>query len=157
MRTARSSSRPGGSLHQATPPPEQTPRDQAPPGTHTLQSRHAPWEQTPPEQTPPGSRHPPRSRPPLGADTSPVNRIIDTCKNIAFLQLCLRVVTRKYSSRMCTAHLPTICVSVATTRCQYWWRVGPQLNKFEQVSSDDHQMSVAGEGISPMSGVCGWG
>ena len=31
--------------------------------------------------------------------------------------------------------------------------VGPQVNKFEQVSSDDHQMSVVGEG--PMSGN-GW-
>ena len=25
------------------------------------------------------------------------------------------------------------------------WGVGPQVNKFEQVSSDDHQMSVAGD------------
>ena len=25
--------------------------------------------------------------------------------------------------------------------------VGPQVNKFEQVSSDDHQMSVVGEGV----------
>ena len=24
------------------------------------------------------------------------------------------------------------------------WKVGPQVNKFEQVTSDDHQMSVAG-------------
>ena len=26
----------------------------------------------------------------------------------------------------------------------YWWG-SPQVNKFEQVSSEDHQMSVAGE------------
>ena len=53
MHTARSSSHPGGLLHQDppgadTPPPEQTPP----------RSRH------PPEQTPPPSRHPPRSRHP---------------------------------------------------------------------------------------------
>ena len=45
---------------------------------------------------------------------------------------------------MHTARLPTVRVSVATTRCQYWWRVGPQVNKFEWVSKDDHQMSVVG-------------
>ena len=53
MRTACSSSRPGG-LHQA------------PPRADTPQSRHPP-EQTPPSPPPPGSRHPP-----------PVNRILDT-------------------------------------------------------------------------------
>ena len=30
--------------------------------------------------------------------------------------------------------------------------VGPQVNNFEQVSSDDHQMSVA---VGPMSGIGG--
>ena len=30
-------------------------------------------------------------------------------------------VTRQHSSRTRTARLPTACVSVATTRCQYWW------------------------------------
>ena len=39
-------------------------------------------------------------------------------------------------------HLPTVCVLVAT-RCQYQWE-GPQVNKFEQVSSDGHQMSLVG-------------
>ena len=33
------------------------------------------------------------------------------------------------------------------------WGVGPQVNKFEQVFSDDHQMSVAGL----MSGIWGRG
>ena len=44
--------------------------------------------------------------------------------------------------------LPTIHVSVATTRCQYWRRGGggPQVNKFEQASSDDHQVSLVGVG-----------
>ena len=56
---------------------------------------------------------------------------------------------------MRTARLPTVRVSVATTRYQYWWGVGPQANKFEQVSSDDHQMSAAGEGVGPMSGIQG--
>ena len=34
--------------------------------------------------------------------------------------------------------------------------VGPRVNTFEQISSDDHQMSVAEEGrggIVPMSGI----
>ena len=50
-------------------------------------------------------------------------------------------------------HLPTVCVLVAA-RCQNQWE-GPQVNKFEQVSSDDHQMSLAGTGLGwgdPMSG-----
>ena len=44
---------------------------------------------------------------------------------------------------------PVGCISPAsvhTTRCQYWLGVGPQVNKFEQVSSDDHQKSVVGRG-----------
>ena len=38
---------------------------------------------------------------------------------------------RKQDSR-----LPSVCVSVAATGCQYWWggRVRPQVKKFEQVS-----------------------
>ena len=46
--------------------------------------------------------------------------------------------------------------SVATTRCQYQWGVvvGPQANKFEQVSSNDHQMSVAAGVRKGRSQVC---
>ena len=58
---------------------------------------------------------------------------------------------RQHSSRMRTARLPTICVSVATTRCQYCWG-NPQVNNFEQVSVDDHQMSVVGR-VAPRSGI----
>ena len=63
MRTARSSSRPGG-LHQAPPREQASPR---------------------PKQAPPGSRHPPgadppRTRPPI------VNRMTHRCKNITLLQ-----------------------------------------------------------------------
>ena len=67
------------------------------------------------------------------------------------------MVTRQHSSRMRIAHLPTILALVAATRCQYWWgRVGPQVNKFEQVSHDNHQMSVArGRGLGPRSDVGG--
>ena len=50
-------------------------------------------------------------------------------------------MTRKYSCRMHTTCLPT--GHTFATRCQYWQR-GPQTNKFEQVSSDGHQMSLAG-------------
>ena len=45
--------------------------------------------------------------------TPPVNRITDRCKNITFATL-LRTVTRQHFSRMRTARLPTVCVSVAT-------------------------------------------
>ena len=41
---------------------------------------------------------------------------------------------------MHTARLPNIHASVAT-RCQHWWGVGPQVNKFEQVFGLGHQMS----------------
>ena len=46
---------------------------------------------------------------------------------------------------MRTAHLETVCasISVATVRCHSG---GSQMNKFEQVSSDDHQMSLVGMG-----------
>ena len=65
MRTARSSSRPGGDggLHQAPPGPG-TPPDQAlpgsrhPPGADSPGTRHPP-EQIPLDQAPPGTRHPP--------------------------------------------------------------------------------------------------
>ena len=57
----------------------------------------------------------------------------------------ITIVTGKHSSRMRAGYLPTVRASVAT-RCQYWWREGrsPQLNKFEQVSSDGCQMTLAG-------------
>ena len=59
---------------------------------------------------------------------------------------------------MHTIHLPTVHVSVDATRCQYWWgQVGPQVNKFEQVFSDDHQMSVAGGGGSSSGLMLGEG
>ena len=48
----------------------------------------------------------------------------------------------QHFSRMRTAHLPTVHVSLMES----WGGVGPQVNKFEQVSSNDHQTSVAGEG-----------
>ena len=47
---------------------------------------------------------------------------------------------------------------MATTRYQYrggGGGLGPQVNKFEQVSSDDHQMSVAGR--DPQIGCLGLG
>ena len=52
--------------------------------------------------------------------------------------------TRMHSTRMHTACLPTVGVSVATTGFQYWLEGGLKVNKFEQVFSDDHQMSVPG-------------
>ena len=51
---------------------------------------------------------------------------------------------------MHTARLETVCVSVVTTRC-YSGRLGGRFSndKFEQVSSNHHQMSLAvGVGVS---------
>ena len=53
--------------------------------------------------------------------------------------------------------IPVGCIPpalVATTRCQYCWGVGPQVNKFEQISSNDHQMSLAGVGMPGWREVC---
>ena len=46
--------------------------------------------------------------------------------------------------RMGKAHLQTGHASVITTRCRLGG--GPEVNKFEQVSSVGHQMPVAGVG-----------
>ena len=48
----------------------------------------------------------------------------------------------KFFSRMATAYLQTMRASVAITRCCSGG--DPQVNKFEDVSSVGHQMSVAG-------------
>ena len=55
---------------------------------------------------------------------------------------CRSIITREHSSRMRTAHLQTVHVSVATTRCHSG---GTQVNKVYQVSSDHNQMSLAGD------------
>ena len=57
------------------------------------------------------------------------------------------------------------CVPPACQLCMFQWPpldvstggvVGHRVSKFEQVFSDDHQMSVAGGGrVGPMSGVQG--
>ena len=49
---------------------------------------------------------------------------------------------------MHTTYLETVCasISVVTTRC-HTLGVGPQMNKFEQISSDHHQMSLVGKGL----------
>ena len=73
MRTARSSGRLGGCLHQA-PPRSRHPlgADTPPPSRHP-QTRHPPQEQTAPPPQP--SRHP------------PVHRMTDACENITLPQL----------------------------------------------------------------------
>ena len=55
---------------------------------------------------------------------------------------------------MRNVRLQTIPVSVVTARCQFQGDGCPDMNKFEQFSSDDHQMSVA-EGGYPRSHVGG--
>ena len=56
-----------------------------------------------------------------------------------------QILTGQHSIRMHTTRLSTISVSVAATRCQYCGRgICHEVNKFEQVSNGDHQISVAG-------------
>ena len=64
MHTARSSSRPGGCLHQQLPQGVDTPREQTPPDEtpHPLPLG---------ADTPPGSRHPPEQTLPSGRRHSP--------------------------------------------------------------------------------------
>ena len=58
-------------------------------------------------------------------------------------ELWLYLIPRTHSSRTRTARLLAVCTLVAT-RCQYHGE-GPQVNNFEQFSSDDHQMSPEGD------------
>ena len=59
------------------------------------------------------------------------------------------IETMQHSSRMCTTRLPTICVSVAAISTARGGGAGPQENKFEEISIEDHQVSVAGKGRYP--------
>ena len=64
--------------------------------------------------------------------------------NAIYLQITCKSKGLKRSKQ---DSIPVGCVpptSVVTTRCQYQWDgVGPRVTKFEEVSSVDHQMSVA--------------
>ena len=123
MRTARSSSHPGG-VSTSHPLRSRHPlsrarhlRDQATPHNQVPS-----WDQALPKQAPP-SRHPragtpqdqapPRTRHPPGPDP-PVNRISDTCKNITFPQLRLRAVTILLPLEQCDL-LVSICFPIITT------------------------------------------
>ena len=56
---------------------------------------------------------------------------------------------------MRTARLETVSVSSFSGHHQMsLWVVGPQMNKFELVSSDDHQMSLPG-GVPGLIFGCG--
>ena len=69
--------------------------------------------------------------------------------NYCFIIGSSQQTARKHSSRMRTARLPTVRASAAT-RCHYQlgeWGY-PQVNKFELVSRDDQQMSLAEGGGS---------
>ena len=61
------------------------------------------------------------------------------------IDVLVQLQTRKHSSMMRIASLPTVRASVAT-RYQYTWGRGPQVNNFEQVSSDGHHLSLVGGG-----------
>ena len=62
------------------------------------------------------------------------------------------LITRKHSIRMRAPLLRSAvqCSASMTTRCQHqWteWEGGPEVNKFELVSSDGHQMQQRGAGV----------
>ena len=88
-------------------------------------------------------------------------RVTEKCSSIRGLTIngCTLVsVTAKYRKHERQEIIPVGCVLPAcanytcfTTRCQKWWR-GPEVNKFEQISSHSHQMWLA-EG----QGGQGWG
>ena len=117
----------------------------------------APWEDTSLAKHPPGQTHPtlPQGRQPLYR----MVRILPKCiivdliityhVLIVFREYSGATRTRKHSSRMHSIPLETIhaSVSLATTKCHSRGGGGgkSQMNKFEQVSSDHHQMSLAGE------------
>ena len=71
--------------------------------------------------------------------------------------LFIFIKNKTVSSRMHTPCLKTIhaSVSVVATRCHSGRVVRPQTNKFEQVSSAHHQMSLAGRGKVPKCDVSG--
>ena len=65
----------------------------------------------------------------------------------------VHLVARKHSSRMRTARLQTISALLAT-RCQHKGvKQGPQVNRFEQVSGVNHQMSLPGWSCPELGGV----
>ena len=146
---------------QSGHPPEQTPPGADSPRPDTIppeQTPHPPGADTPPplEQTP-GSRSPSREQPPPPPRYGHCYGRYASYWN-AFL-CCLWVCpetspTRKHSSRMHTAPLPAVRLSVAT-RCQHWWGI-PQVNKFEWVSSlGDHVSTRVEEGKVPcLEGDC---
>ena len=57
-----------------------------------------------------------------------------------------------------TTHLKTVHAlgSVNTSWCHFWEGVGPQMYKFEQASSDHHQMSLE-DRVGPQVWCPGWG
>ena len=97
MRTARSSSRVGGSppdtplgtRHLEADPSEQTsPGLGTPPGPGTPSGADSPpRSRHPPDQAPPGSRLPPEQAPRREQALPPVDRITDACENITLPQL----------------------------------------------------------------------
>ena len=80
-----------------------------------------------------------------------------------FIDFCLYVlvflhcVIRYQQEGIPVGCVPPAChISVATTKCKNGGggvRAGPQVNKFEQVSSDQHQISLIGGGGSRSPGL----
>ena len=83
-------------------------------------------------------------------------RKLSTLVILPYLPPAKRDTARQHSSRTRTACLPIVCVSVATTRCQYWfggWSSSEQISTGLQWWSPD--VSSRQRGLVPMSIVSG--
>ena len=125
-----------------TPPQDQTPQEQTPPRSrHPHGSRHPPRSRHHPPRadTPHGSR-PPQEQTTPGADTPPVNRMTNRCKNITLATTSLRPVNMK----ACTVNASKFkltsaanCTTSTTTVITVLWakplykRVDPCPNEYK--------------------------
>ena len=69
------------------------------------------------------------------------------------MESCVIAVIFKWTIACAYCQLANHMLHVLATRCQHWWRDGPQVNKFEQVSSDGYQMSLVNRSKGLGSGV----
>ena len=137
MRTARSSSRPGGVSTRHLPQDQTPPRTRHPaPRTRSL----------PGPDTPPGTRHPPTRHPPGPGTPWDQTPPVDRHTPVSILpcpKLRLQAVTRLHASRMHTTYLLTVSPSMhcAGGVC-FWGGLGV--------------VSAPG-GLSALGGVCSEG
>ena len=79
------------------------------------------------------------------SEMTEAGRLFHTFPIFAFVNI---QITRKHSSRMPTARLKTVHVSVSMVTTRWCSQEGgAQMKKFELISSDHHQMSLLGRGV----------